>query len=219
MSPSITEIIAQKKAQEESQSEREEREIIKREMEYNRKVAKEKKEYGQRVERIFKKSGVLEALEEINRDLLSDIKKHDLVIDLENGRAFLVWGNKYTFDYNYKLGTFEFRNLGEIENCSMISIYYSLMPNIDEISVSGQESQTILPFYRFYRHQTEIDKALDKLGEWDPLFSKTEVKTAIASAYLKPKRIVYPTTPTYSDYSSSSSGASNCECCCECGAG
>jgi len=235
MSPSITEIIAQRRAQEErlaqerrnAEIRRQEQERlrildeeVKRSIEAQRKI-EEQREFAKKAERVFRNFGVIEGLEEIKRDLLSGVKKKDLLIEFDRGRAILVWGSKYTITGEYNNIDYEksgFLGAQKVMDYSVIIV--SLLKN-DDLEILGQNSITIKP-----QNTVVLPDLPYSLERSSPLwsqkifqfsYSKDKVKEAIADAYLSPRRVKERyVSPSTSDYSSSSSGSSNCECCCEC---
>jgi len=237
MSPSITEIIAQTEAHRKTVEGIVNGTFQLRHMEtLEERVNKARAEF---TKRVFKKHKIIEGLEEINRNYLSGIQKHEVRFFPEQKKAILIWGSKYSFD---KDGEVEFNS-----DCSFIKVSLISSPPLEFkpdtlLCVLGEEVH-----YVYSNALAEI-RVKDRLREekladyYDPSYNCEQIKEVLAKCYLSPGRH-RPQVDSYKVSTSitlweesnsppkgkkekskqddppsyfSSSGSSNCECCCEC---
>lgn len=135
----------------------------------------------ERTKTVFRKSGVLEGLEEVKKDLLGGVRKKDLVSKSEEGRIELVWGSSYKIDKGRIGPERGFLGMGEEKKD------YS---SIEAVLLSDGRI-----------------KIGDKICQAD---NPGEVKRAIAESYLNPKRVKTDSSSRGSSSSSSSNSECCC---------
>lgn len=179
----------QQRRTEEARRLREEQEEEQEREQRIREEERKRQEDQKRRESHLKESGVLKGMEEIEKEFLSEVKRHDIII--MGSSAKLVWGNKYRIGENgYIAEEGGFLGIGGGFDCSEISAIVENVENNDFLTIRGYkiEAQLSEDIWR-----TNPDRIADALGR----------------SFLSPKR--NGRTVEADSYSSSSS--SDTECC------
>lgn len=159
---------ARKKAEAERRKAEKLRALEKKREEKERKRAERSRK--QTVERVLRESGVLHNLEEIRRGRLRGaVRKHALLVDIDNATATLVWGNKFTVE-NGRIDYEKFYGFGRGEkDYSYIKV--EIDPDTQTVRIDGRSTTGEISNKR-----------------WRTSAGKAEIINALAQAYLEPNR-------------------------------
>lgn len=163
---------------EENQRQKREEELRNKEKERRRKI----------VEETLSRSGLLDGMKQLERGLSGQVRRHALMVNLDEGTATLVWGNKFTLTA-YGNIAYERSLLSRYGQKEYSYIQARVDTSTESVNIDGNSVA---------KDRWQTDRAV--------------VIDLLAKAYRNPGRVNDRETPPV-NYSSGSSGSSSTECC------